>query len=139
MIAGRITGAARTSIAGMNSIDRTRPPLASHRQGLSPDRQPDEEMVRLVSTAWGNALKALAQRDPEAWLRSHTHQARLATNDLFMSLPHAQRLDATVNAEYRKAIAFDGATFELALKMVQAIRSYGPACEWQRRSRGRPR
>ena len=92
-------------------------------------RVSEAEIAHLVSMALNDALRALGRRDPEWALECRAEEAQSGLHEQFQSLPPVQRADPTVLAEYRKAVAFQEATRELALQMVNAIQRYAAVSE----------
>jgi hypothetical protein len=70
------------------------------------------------------ALVAFGEGNPEQALRLRACEGRAAMREALSSLPRVQATDPTVRTEYRKAVAFQKVTLELALEIVNAIKRY---------------
>lgn len=127
------SAARRATLASRTRDDHGNPGLRSTspgdlRRGCAVDRVSDAEIGQLVSVALEDALIALGNDDPEEFLRLRARQARAGMHESFASLPYAQRTDATIVSEYRKAIGFRNVACELALSLVSAVKGYAEAC-----------
>lgn len=130
------SAARRAASASLARDDHDDPEIRSTspghlRYGHAVEQVSDAEIGQLVSVALEDALIALGKDDPEEFLRLRARQARAEMHETFASLPCAQRTNATIVSEYRKAIVFRNLAFELALKLADMVGRYAEACEWE--------
>lgn len=117
-----------------NGADRgplSRTSARKRQRGDALDQLPDAEIAQLVSAALEDALLALGEDEPGAFLRLRSQQARAEMHESFVSLPWAQKSHPSVVVEYHKGIVFRNFSCELALELAGALERYarlrGPA------------
>lgn len=104
-------------------------PLADNQAGSADTLVTDAQTTQLLSLAFGNAIRALNESDPETWLRMRSCNARAGMRDVFASLSHQQACDPAVARDFRMAVVSQNLALELALEIVNSVKRYEAARE----------